>query len=216
MGAANQAINNLQNMFKSHMDDLGALDNTRNRLSQLEEQCREKDEEIRRLENMVATLTKMDLKTKAKIKHEFAEIQKGKQELEKEKAKQERRVAMATLEERHKLENEFGKLTTQHTVSYETRMKELEDKFAQKEVENARKITALEVEKKQLSTAVEELKKTIEVKSEELDKTTEQCDVLERAKDSIKRDKQAQDRELEVMKHEFALNHKSKDYLYVF
>ena len=40
--------------------------------------------------------------------------------------------------------------------------------------------------------------------------------MLERAKDSIKRDKLAREIELGIIKDEFALNPKSKDYLYVF
>lgn len=59
-------------------------------------------------------------------------------------------------------------------------------------------------------------KKAFEDQSEKLEKTIEQYDVLERAKDSIKRDKLAREIELGIMKDEFALNPKSKDYLYVF
>jgi hypothetical protein len=63
---------------------------------------------------------------------------------------------------------------------------------------------------------VKEQNTTIETHAKKLEKTTEQCDVLERAKDSVKRDKQALEEELEMMRKEFALSAKSKDYLYVF
>jgi hypothetical protein len=63
---------------------------------------------------------------------------------------------------------------------------------------------------------VEEQKRKIEVQAKELENTTEQCDVLERAKNSVKEDKKALEKELGMMKKEFALNPKPKDYLYVF
>lgn len=63
---------------------------------------------------------------------------------------------------------------------------------------------------------MEEQERKIEVQAKELEKTTEQCDVLERAKDSVKGDKKALEKELEMMKKEFALNPRPKEYLYVF
>jgi len=198
------------------MENLGAVDDTRNRLSQLEEMCKKKDEEIRWQENTITTLTRMDQKKKADIEQKEAKIKKDQQELEQEKAKQDKRVTMAIAEEKLKLKSELDELQRQHNENHGKRRKELEDEFAQKNGENKRRITALEDEKKQLSMAVEQLKRKVKIQSEELGKTTEQCDVLERAKDSFKRDMNARDKELKAIKNEFALNTKSKDYLYEF
>jgi chromosome segregation ATPase len=216
MGAAHRTIKELQDKFISHMDDLKMMEETRNRLNQLEEKCREKDKEIMRQESTITTLTNIGQKTKAKIERKEADLEKERREIDLEKAKQEKRVTVATAEERLKLENEFKKLLTEHGQSYDKRKEELEDEFMKQKDDNNRRVTALEAKKKQLWTTVEEQKRTIEVQVEKLEKTTEQCDVLERAKDSVKRDKQAREMELQMIKKEFALNPKSKDYLYVF
>ena len=216
MGAAHRAIKDLQDKFTSYMDDLSMMEETRNRLNQLGEECRDKDEELRRQKNTITILTSMDQKTKAKIECKQAEIEKEKQELEQEKAKQEKRVSVAMAEERLKLRNEFEKLLTLYSQSYDKRKEELEDEFAKQKDENNKRVTAAEAERNKLWTTVEKQKRTIQVQVEKLEKTTEQCDVLERAKDSVKRDKQAREAELEMMKKEFALSPKSKDYLYVF
>lgn len=216
MGAAHQAIKDLQNKFMLHRDDLLMLEETRKRLDQLEDECSAKDEELRRQENTITTLTRMDQKTKAEIERKAAEIEKEKQDLDQEKAKQEKRVSVAIAEERHKLQVEFEKLLTQHGDSNKKRKEELEDEFARKRDGNDKRVTMLEAENEQLSTTVRQQKMTIEAQVKQLAKVTEQCDVLERAKDSVKRDKQAREKELEIMKQEFALSSKSKDYLYVF
>src|ERR1700722_2434882 len=46
MGAAHQAIRDLQDKFTSHVDDLRMMEETKNSLRQLEEECVEKDREI--------------------------------------------------------------------------------------------------------------------------------------------------------------------------
>jgi chromosome segregation ATPase len=216
MGAAHQAIKDLQDKFKFHIDDLHMVAETSKRLNQLEDECREKDDELTRQENTITTLTRFDQRTKDDLERKRVKIEEEKNELDQEKGKLEKRVSMATAEERHKLTREVETLRAQQTEKYEQRVKELEAEFARKKDENDRRVTALEAEKGQLSTTVEKQKRTVETQGKKLKKITEQCDVLERAKDSVKRDKQALEEELEMMKKEFALTPKSKDYLYVF
>jgi len=215
MGAAHQAIKDLQDKFKSHLDDLSMMEETKNRLRQLEEECVEKDEEIKMKEAAITTLTSMKLKAEEKIEHEKTEIEKGKKELEQDKAKQEKRITTTIAQERLKLRSEIDKLILEQDQSHEKRKTELEDEFAKQREENNRRVAALEAENKQLLTTVEQQKKIIEAQVKELGKSNEQCDVLERAKDSVKRDKLALETELEMMKTEFALSPKSKEHLYV-
>jgi chromosome segregation ATPase len=205
MGAAHQAIKGLQDKFTLHADDLRMVEETRERLDQLEGECRDKDEELTRQEHTITTLTRMDQKLKDEMERKWEEIGKEKKELGQEKTKLEKRVSMATAEERHEIARK-----------HEECRKELEDEFARKREENDRRVTALEAENERLSTTVEKQERKIETQVQELKKTTEQCDVMERAKDSVKNEKLILEEELEMMKQEFALSPKSKDYLYVF
>jgi hypothetical protein len=158
----------------------------------------------------------MNRKTEEIIKHQKEKIEQERQELEQEKGKLDKRVTIAIAEERLKLKKEFDKLVIEHGQSYDKYKKELEDEFATQREENNRRVTALEAENEQLSTTVEKQKATVEDQAKKLEKTIEQYNVLERAKDSIKRELLDREIELDMLKREFALSPKSKEYLYVF
>ena len=216
IGAAQRAIRDLEDKFLLHKDALSMMDETRTRLDQLEEACKDKDEEIQRQGITITTLKNMDQKAKTEIERKQSEIEKDKQWLDQEIAKQKKRVSVAMEEEKHKLVNEMAKLLTQHGKSFDKRKKELEDGFVKQRDENSRRVSDLESERERLRAAVEESKKTMQIQGEKLEQAVEQCDVLKRAKDSVKVDNKALERELDMMKKEFALSSKSKDYLYVY
>lgn len=214
LGTANQAINDLQGIFASHMKELAAVDETKNKLTQLEEAYKEREEEIEKQENTITTLTKIDQKVKANIERRAAELQQKEDQLDQEKSKQERRVTMATAEERLKLKNQYEQLMKEQGRSYDDRRKELENEFSQKRDENNKLATALMAEKQELLAAVDKQNMLIEVQTENLKQTTEQCDTLKRAKDSVKMEMRDRERELAMMKEELGLNSKPEEYLY--
>lgn len=216
MNAAQRAINNLQEMFITHVDDLNEMDEIRKRLGQAEDKGREKDEELQRLENTILTLTTMELKSKAVAESQLAQIVADRRELEQEKAKMESRITVATAEEKHRLNRDFEERMSKQDKSYETRMKELEAEFAQKSQENSKKATALEAEQGRLLTVTEQQQKTIKGQVEELERLKDQYDTLDRAKTSFKREKENLERELRTMKQDFAVDMKPVAYLYVF
>ncbi|KAL5318074.1 hypothetical protein ACEPPN_015178 [Leptodophora sp. 'Broadleaf-Isolate-01'] len=212
MGATQRAISNLQGMFITHVDDLGMIDETKRRLDQVEEEGREKDEELRRLENTILTLTSMDQKSKAVTESQLAQIVADRRELEQEKTKMESRITVATAEEKHRLNRDFEERMSKQDKSHETRMKELEVEFAQKSQENSKKATALETEQGRLLTVTEQQQKTIKGQVEELERLKDQYDTLDRAKTSFKREKENLERELGTMKQDFAVDTKPAAY----
>ncbi|KAI9651697.1 MAG: hypothetical protein M1829_002566 [Trizodia sp. TS-e1964] len=214
--AAHQSINLLQDKLSSHMGDIRDIEETRNRLNQMEELCSEKNEEIERQDNTITTLTNKSHNTRQELEHQRKMIEREKNEIEQEKSKQEKRVNTAMAEEKIKLQNEFDKLMSNQLKTHDRRRKDLEDEFAKQRSEINKKLAIMDAEMKRLLIIVEGQKTTIEAQKKELEKTTEQCDLLERAKDSFKREKQDRERELETIRNEFALNHISKDDLYVF
>lgn len=215
MGAASQAIKDLQGRFESHADDLRAMEETKETLRRLEELCREKDKDIQRHEATITTLTGMSQRTEEMTKNQKEKIELERQELEQEKAKLEKRVTTTIAEERVKLRKEFDKLVTEHGQSHDKRKKELEDELSAKMEENNRRVTDLENENRRLSTTAEKLRVKVDDQAKKLNEVGEQCYVLERAKDSIKRDLLDRENELDMQKREFALSSKSKEHLYV-
>jgi predicted nucleic acid-binding Zn-ribbon protein len=166
MGATHHTINDLEEKFKSHMDDLVDMDETRNMLTRLEGECNEKDEQIKMLEGTIATLRSMDSRAKADIDQSWAEIKKTRETLDKEESKQEKRVIAVIAQDRLKLKNEFEKLTKEYDRSYADRRKELEDEGIR-----------MKAEKKQLVMTVEGQSKSLEAQSKKLNVALEQCDL---------------------------------------
>lgn len=216
LGDAQRTINSLQRILASHLDDIGRIDETSTRLIQLEEDCKRKDKVLERQEKTITTLRSMDEKAKTHLKNEAAQVEKEKKELEQEKVKLEKRVTAATAEERHKLKREFEECKKQQDESHEKRKQELENESVQKRDECNRRAAALEAEKERLLTLAKERQKEIEAQAVELEKIEERYDVLERAKDSLRNEKLAREKELELIKKEFALDTKPMEYLYVF
>lgn len=210
-----RTVNNLHQIFMLHTYDLERIDETSRMLHQLEKDCRQKDEEMESQEQTIRTLTRMETKVRAEIEHEAARIEKEKMELRQEREKQDRRVTVVAAEERHKINQEFEKLTRQQDELHKKRKQELEDEFARKRDENNRRETAFEAERERLSTTIKEQGRQIKAQAEELEKIKELYDVLERAKNSIRKEKLDREAELEAVKKEFALNPRPMDYLYV-
>jgi chromosome segregation ATPase len=204
MVATHRAINDLEEEFKSHMDDLGGMDETRNMLTRLKGECSEKDVQIKMLESTVATLRSMDSKAKADIDQSWAEIKKTRDKLDEDEIKQEKRVAAMIAQDRLKLTNEFERLTKEYDRSYAERRKELEEESSR-----------MKAEKKQLVATVEAQSKTFEAQSKKLKDAVDQCDIWKRATESFKQEKQHLKKELQVIKEELALNPKPQEYVYV-
>lgn len=214
MGVTNCAIKDLQAKFASHMDDLAKMDEIMNTLTVLEKEREEKDAQIIRLENTITTLTTRDMTRDANIVGREKELDKRDKELGQEKLKQEKRVAAVIAEERLKLTNEYNELTKQLVQSCDERKKKLDDESAAAKVKNDRSVIALEDEKQQLLRKIEEENRTVKAQSEKLKHIIEQCDVLERAKNSVKSEMRVLNMELGQIRKLFALESKSKEYLY--
>ncbi|KAG9238091.1 hypothetical protein BJ875DRAFT_492718 [Amylocarpus encephaloides] len=212
MNTAQQAINNLQENFTTHIEEIGMIDETRRRLNELEAECRGKDTEIEKRENAITILTDRDQKARTNVNHELAQIEREKKRLEQERVKLENRIAVATAEESHKLKTEFTTRTAGQDKLHQSRMQELEKEFAKKKEENNSRVATLETEKGKLLTTVKEQETTMKVQADELEKSREQYDELKRAKDSIKNDMLAREAELKLMREEFALNTKPMTY----
>jgi chromosome segregation ATPase len=185
------------------MDDLMDTDETRNMLTKLKGECGEKDDQIKMLENTIATLRSMDTKAKVDIDRSWAEIKKSREKLDEEEIKQEKRVAAMVAQDRLKLKNEFEKLTKEYDRSYAERRKELEDEGI-----------LMKAEKKQLVATVEAQSKSFEAQYKKLNGAVEQCDLWKRATESFKQEKHHLEKELQVIKDQLALKPKPQEYLY--
>ena len=214
MGAAQKAIESLQGILKSHLEDLDTMEKNKTSLRLLEEQCLEMKGELQEKETTIRTLSGMNEKAAVTNDEKAAQLEKEKRELVKDKEKQKQRIAVATEEQKHKLTQEFEERRKNHDKTHEKRMKELERSFDNKSREVSQRETALKSETEQLSAMVEQQEKKIKTQADELKKMKEDYDLLGRAKDSFKNDLAAREKELQMLNKEFALDSKPVDYLY--
>lgn len=211
--ATQRAIGDLQHQFTLHKNQLSTMDDTRNRLNQLKQVCIDKDAKIHKQENAIEILKDMAHEAHADIERQKAEIEQERQLLDQDIAKQKKRALLAAAEEKRSLDEKSETLSAEQEKSTKKRMKELEDEFSKKSDENNRRVTSLESERDQLRRTVEDSKRDMEIQREKLAKFTGLCEVQEIAIDTFKAQKKAAERELEMMKKEFALDSKSIDHL---
>ena len=213
MGEAQRALKELQDKFRHHADDLKEVDGTKHDLTQLERVCSEKEDEIKKQANTIATLRKMDSAEKAKIDQAWKEIQAKTEQLKEEKDKQDKRFAMVAAEDRHRLQSEFEERVKKHEQERKERKKELEDRFARAKDEMHKTVSGLKAENQKLVATVEEHEKHLKVLSKKLEEATQECDAWRRATDSVKQEKREVDQKLELITEELALNSKPSEYL---
>jgi chromosome segregation ATPase len=91
-----------------------------------------------------------------------------------------REQANAGEQEKKKYEDMKRKLLAQHDLAKQKREKELEDKKAQLESENAAKIANLETEKTRLEVSKNELERQLQEKTMERDQARENLDTMQR------------------------------------
>jgi chromosome segregation ATPase len=211
-----RVLSNLQKVFLTHKDGLDKMDEVNRRLHQLEEECEAKDEELKRQENTIHILRRIDLQVEEEKREWELKKEGERKEWELEKVKREKRLNLEIAEERLKMTRELERRKIEEEDTAAKRRQELEDDFAQKRDEVDRRVRVLEAEKARLSTDLENHQKIFESQTGELDEMKGNYDVLERAKDSFRKDMVDRQKELEEMKKEFALCPQPLDYLYVF
>lgn len=223
MKATTTAIQDLQNKLATHEKDLKGIEQTKNRVIQLEGHLKEKDKSTKFWKDAFDGLAYGNKEKLADAEKEKERLEQERQEFQGEKIKQEKRVELAMAERKINLEKEFKlrntKLDSDHEkktgeldAKFARKKKELEDDFAKKNDEISTRVKALEAENAELSKSKMNLERENKDKDGKLSKATEQCDTLERAKISVHQELQKQKNEIESMKKEFTLNSKSTEY----
>lgn len=214
MDTAQRAINNLHGVFKAHMDDLSRIDGLKRQVDELEGERDEKAKLVESHSITISTLRALDHKAKAGIQDQLEMIAKEKEELKEERTKLRRRFEAEMAEGQFIMQQNFDQRVASYEESYKTRMKELDEDFARKSKESSTRVTDLEAEKGQLFITAEQKEKKLKSQADELDELKEKYDILNRAKDSFRSEKEDMAKELETIKKEFALENKTAAYLY--
>lgn len=155
------------------------------------------------------------MKREAEIERRESNIEEKENVLNQEIAKQKKTVSVKLAEEKYKLQSEIKKQLAQHDREFEERKGKLETEFKKQKDGNNKRMADLENERDKLLEHATQSKEVMKLQGTKLEEAVEQCDVLKRAKDSVKSENKLLEMGLESIKQEFALTSKSKEHLCV-
>lgn len=199
-------IKKLEKLIKQNVNELNSVDEISRKLNELQEDCKQKDEELAKYKLTINTLTSMQKDEKVQIELERAQIDKEKNDQQQWKEKQEKRFQAELAEEKKNVELQYKKRMEEYDEAEKKRKQELEDEIAEKQLALTRKETEFELEKKRLSSTVIEQDEQINDQAAEIRKLKKDYEILRRAMESFENDKSALEAELNGTKKEFALD----------
>jgi len=218
MHSAQKAMHDLGEQFKIHEFEIQDIPKNQQKIAELEEECRNKDEIIRDHKGMNAILNQEKhaaekefiLKLEGVTK-EREGLEKERKALKKEENTLDKRALVQEAEYKDKLQKEFKALKIEQGQSFQGRMEELDRDMKKKEEENEAKLANLEVHHKIVSEEVERLRIQNQEYLKELKLTTGRCEDLEIVKTSLKKSHEEVKTTLQHLENEFALHNQKED-----
>lgn len=219
MLATQNAMNDLAQLYATHVKKIEQINEIQKRHDSLEEQCREKDEKIRKQDTTIDTLwekTRDQEKQLAEEKRSLEEERRGleedKKKTEKDKATATKRLKVQGAEQESKLQKAFDRRLAELDKQFRDREKELDRDIQKREEENKNRLTNLEVENTVLREKVERLEKEKEEHRAALTKAKDDYDDMTRVKESHKAEARRLETRLKAVENEFAFNSRASDF----
>jgi DNA repair exonuclease SbcCD ATPase subunit len=210
---AMEALHTLSDSYKKHGKDIEEIPKIQKKFSHLEEQCKLKDDKIRKQLDTIITLQDIGRDSKETLAQEeqrlIAEknkLEEGQFELKRQKENAEKRAKAKEAELKIEQNKELEKLKTDLDKEFKGHKEILEKDMEKREENNKEKLVNLEAEKAVLSKELQEQNKKSEEQQEELTKVKDSYEDLTSLKDSLKRDKRDLETKLKIIESEFALD----------
>jgi chromosome segregation ATPase len=205
MSTAYKALQALSESYKEHVRDIEEVSTTKARCIELENMCKIQKDRIRVLKEMGEEKEEEFAQEMEDIKKERAGLEAEKKKFEEQKANADKRARIQEAEQKNKQENELEKLKKDQDKHYNNLKQQLEQDIKKKEDEAKKIMTDLEAANKTLSEQVEAQKAKIKAQEVKLTNAQEEYDILRRAKDSFKEEKQELAKHLKMLEDDFAL-----------
>jgi chromosome segregation ATPase len=219
MLAAQQAINNLTDLYNSKVKSIEQIPRIHQLYEKLEKQSRYKDEKIKYQQSAIKALSNLSRDHELKTAEETQQLANKKQALEEREAqavKNEETAAKKLRAQEAELKNqqekEHKKLNAQLEKQFEDHKNDLEQEFQKREKDNEKRLADLVANNQKLKEKIQESKNQNEERAELLKKAKEDFDEMTRVKDSFKDDARRLETKLKMMENEFALNAQTTEF----
>lgn len=219
MSTTQNAIENLANLYTAHIKDIEQINEIQQRSSDLEQQCRNKDEKIKDQDTTINTLwekthdhEKLIVEEKKKVDEERRVLEVDKKQVEKDRISAVKRLRMQEAEQEVKLQKKLEGREAELEERFRDREKELECNMQKREDENKHRLASLEEENSAHLKKLEKLEKDNEEYGAALTKAKDDYDDVARLRDSYKGDAYELKKRLKAMENEFSLNTKTTEF----
>ena len=219
IAAAQRTMQNLNDMYLKHVDEIENVPNVYQQLSKLKKECMHKNDKINRQKHAI-----IELKTesreqeaefaerRAKLEKDEGEIERLKQDQLRKAAKAEKSMGLLELEIRHKLEEEFKGRKNEHEKQHRARMKQLEEQMSSLKSEWDSKMKQLDAENMKLSNDLGATEARIRELVDQLKSAKDDLDDSKLAKTAYKKEKESLEVELRAVQNEFGLKTQTTEF----
>jgi chromosome segregation ATPase len=219
MLATQNAMNDLAQLYATHVEKIEQINEIQKRHDSLEEQCREKDEKIRKQDTTIDTLWKKTrdqekelAEEKRSLEEERRKLEEDKKKTEKDKVTAAKRLRVQEAEQQSELQKAFERRLADLEKQFRDREEELDRGIQKREEENKNRLTNLEVENTALREKVERLEEEKEEHRTALTKVKDDYDDMTRVKESHKAEARRLETRLKATENEFAFNSRASDF----
>jgi chromosome segregation ATPase len=219
MLATQDVMKDLAQLYATHVKKIELINEIQKRHDSLEEQCREKDEKIKKQDTTIDTLWEKTRAQEKQLAEERRSLEEERKELEEDKIKTEKDKATAVkrlkaqgAEQESKLREAFERRLAELEKQFSDREKELDRGIREREEDHKHRLSSLDVENTALREKVERLEKEKEEHRTALTKAKDDYDDMTRLKESHKAEARMLETRLKAMENVFALNIRGSDF----
>jgi chromosome segregation ATPase len=206
------AIQSLSDMYAKHASDVEQIAEIQRRLSELEKECREKDEKIRKQKDGLIVILEAGRDKEDKLKEREQDIIQDRKALDLEREdfarsrdNAEKRSKMLEAERQRKQDEELKTLKAAQERELEHEMERLGQERDRLDNDYRKTLTDLKADMAKLSEDLKVEKKRNEESRGDLASAEAKCDDLNRVKDSFKQETKELKMRLKAMENEFGL-----------
>ncbi|KAH6664029.1 hypothetical protein B0J14DRAFT_644456 [Halenospora varia] len=219
MLATQDTMKSLADLYTIHLEGIRQIDEIQARSHNLEEQCRDKDEKIKKQDTTIDTLwaktrhqEELVVKERKNLVEERRVLEEDKKKAEKDKATAAKRLKAQEAEQENKLQKEFEKRQAKLEKQFKDREQELERGMQKREDESKHRLATLEADNTALLKKTENLEKKNKEHKATITKAEDAYDDLVRVKDSHKEQARRFEIKLKAMEDEFGLTTRTVEF----
>lgn len=213
------AFRNLGDLYMKHSKDLQGFDSIQEKFSELEQECKAKDEKIREQKAGIKVLNDLNRERSEDLEQEREDFASEREAFEEEKKvfkrmkeSAEKRAKLEAAEQKVKGDKELEKLKLDQSKHFKQEMEKLEKQKKTLKDESQKEISDLEASKTKLETDKSRLLKELKDQEQELLKSQGEYNDMFKLRKYFEKETEELKVQLKTMENEFGLGSQGVDF----